>query len=240
MAAGGSRTVILKLPVFEQHPDLRNLSSAPLLRCYFNNPANIVTNGSANIGLTQFNVLVEQINTPVMYKNIDKNYRYIEYTRFINPNINLQPNQQYVFQLNTFTGYSAYLMFFLRPAGAETNGNYWQTTVGNYTWQLNDDTNTIIAIQQYPLLNQNILNKFPSDNIIDVGAGNNLIQTAIFAIDPVNVPNVPTGGYQFTTRENLIIYTNSTFTAGNYELYCLSAEYRLYTIKKDGSFSYTR
>jgi len=231
-----SRTFYLKIPVFSAMPDLRLLNCKPLLRCYFKNPVNVTYGTSPNLGITQMNLIIEQVNTPIMYSNIDKNFRYIDFTRFINPSITLNASNEYTFQLNTLYGYCGYLVFFLRQAGTGTNGLFWRTTVNNFTWELHDESNTIIAIEQNDLLNRHVINNLPAD-IINKGF---YINTVLFALNGETIENSPSGGWQFTGRENLILRTNTSFVNGVYELYVMGAEYQHYCIKSDGSFTFTK
>lgn len=236
----GSFTFYLKIPLFVgSMPDLRWLASPPLLRFYFNAPGSFAS-GSALIGLTQFNLVIDQINTPLVNLSIDKTFRYINWNRYLQT-VAMVPNSEYVLQLNTLSGYSAMLFFMIRDSPTSTNPGNWETprNILN-TFELHDSSNNIIAISQNNAMNLHIWNKSLPGDIID-SAQNPYFYTIIFSTMPDKIEHgICTGGMQMTSRENLYLYTNSTMAAGNYEITVWSADMCTYTIRKDGSATFTR
>jgi len=241
LTAGGSQVFLFPIPLWcGSQPDLRLLNQPPLLRFYFNSPASFVLTGSQNVGITQFNLLVEQIPTPIQDTQIDKWYRYQNWNRFIQT-ISLAPNSEYIMQLNTLMGYSAMLLFMIRLSPTATNATNWQNMQNILSsFELHDSSNNIIAISQYNLANLHIFNKVLPGDILD-----NHYTPFFYTIIHSECPDKSDegmigGGYQYSGRENLYLYTNSTMTAGNFEVTVWSSDYNMYCIRRDGSFDFTK
>lgn len=241
--AGSTTLFYLKIPAFDEMPDLRwlgkNNGSNPLLRFYFKAPTSFVMSGSTNLGISYFNLIIKQVPTPLNYLSIDKTFRYTNWQRFTNI-LTLAANSQYNLQLNTIFGYAAYLVILIRNAPVASNGtNFCQPQNAIQNFELHDASNNIIAINQPIYMNRFVMNRHMSGDIFDSSLYP-YIYTVVFSLNPDDIRNKVTGGYQFTSKEVLLLNTNPILTTGSFEISVWAANYDYYTFKADGNFTFTR
>jgi hypothetical protein len=238
--ASGTRNFLLKLPIFTSpHVDLRQITGIVMLRFFIDTP-NYWNSSTTQLGFTQFNLIEEIINTPIMNLNIDKYFRYNNFVRFTNT-LSMSANNQYVQQLNSLIGNASMIMIMLRPSPTSTFLTNWQNLVNLnlYNVSLYDETNNLVAIAQYDLLNRHILNKALPGDFFDNGS-TPYIYTIIHAVNPAGSPDQQTGFYNYNTKQNIYINTLAGFSSSSYELTVWAIMLDHYCIKKNGEFSFTR
>jgi hypothetical protein len=238
--AGVVTKFVLEYRVLDgSQPDLRILNQQLNLKITLNPPSSFVQSGSLNVQLASWNTTLKEVNMPLYKPGVDLWYRYMNYVKQ-NFTQNLAPSTGYPFQLTSFKGYSAYLLFMIRPGPVSTNAvnaHNYISAIDNFEFR--DATNNIIAINNSPMLNQYWLGQeFKSDFLSQ--AGHNVFVIP-FAMNVLGCEDGQvTGGMQMTAQETLQIYTSSSFVAGSYEICVYTANYEFYSLNKDGSLTFTK
>jgi hypothetical protein len=238
--AGVSTTYLLEYRLFNgSMPDLRSLNQALLMRLYLNPATAFVISGSQNVQLTNFNILLKEVNLPMIRPRQDLWFRYQNFVRNIQT-LQMGPSQQYDFQLNTFSGFAAYLFFVIRQSPVSTNAGNAHTYNNNLTsFELRDSSNVIIAINNYPLMNkywvgqefQSDFLTYPNNNVFVIPHSTNVLGAE---------DGQQCGGLQYTTKEILHLETNAAFTAGTWEVAIWASNYEFYSINADGTIMFTK
>jgi hypothetical protein len=242
VAQNSSRQFILSLPLFDDLIDLRLLNKPLMFRFYFNNFSSVVMSASsANVSISSFNLLVKEIQIPSQKFSKPIHHRYQNYTR-LTRSIAMQANNFYDIKLDTFSGYSAFIFFMLRPNGTNTNAdNLYNYTPLSYVnlFEMRDSTNNIIGINNNLLENKYITTSdFNSDFLIQPNTHIGIISFSMAGQQAQN--GWYSGSYQFTTNEILHLEMNGSLPTATYELTVWSSEYNWYGITPDGSFFFTR
>lgn len=229
--AVGNHRIQIKLPSYidNTHVKLSSLKNKQLVRVYFSNIG--ITAGSvANVAVNLFDIIahgydmegwLEQSETQKK-GNSNLLYRTLSPIRGASSTLALAPSQQYDIKLSSATGYSAYMLFVVRPAPIDnTNFNTFQALD---KYELYDSGMQLIGLtvsqEQSRELSLNfigdILTKFPN------------LYTLPYAVDmELAKSGNATGGYIFTGFETLRIYTPSTLVAGNFTIDVYTYDYNL-------------
>lgn len=244
---GATRTFIMEFPLFKNKMvDLRGLKNTLMLRFFFKTPANfaLLDGGlisSTDLSIVSMYLLSKEVNIPRSIYNQTIYQRYINYTRFVQT-LNLVPSQTVDIQLNTFSGYSPFIFFMLRPQPVETSGENFANLVNLSSlskWEFRDSSNNIVGIDWSLLESRYFINSvFNSDFL---SKANSNIVIVPFALYPQLAENgAVSGGYQMSTREILHLQFDATLPPGQYELAVWQASYETFGITPSGEMLYTK
>ena len=244
VAQNTSRQFILHFPVFRNLLcDFRLLRSPLQLRFYFNKASDIVmSSSSANISLTNFNLLAKEVLLPSVRYNSPLTFKYANWVRNVR-GIDMLPSNVYNIKLDSFTNYAKFLLFVIRPAPTQSNGNnLYNYAPGSHlqSFELRDSGNNIIGVNVNVQESKYIFNKdFNSDFLIQP---NTYVHIINFSLDGNIDQNLSThmGGYQMTSNEFLYLNTASTLVGAAYEVTIWSVNHDIFQIGPDGDFNATK
>ena len=236
-------TFLLEFDLFSgSQPDIRLLKNGLLCRFYFNqsayfcNPA-----GSTNVSLSNMNILIRQLNIPMVNYGFPLRHKYINYTRNLQSINPMVANTQYDIKLNSLRGYCAYLVIMLRTNPVYSNYTNYDTFLGNIdNIEFHDRNNQLISFQFKQNFNNWIMaSNFDTDFLVSYPTGTN-VWILPFTMAPSQAEHgISYGGYQLTSDEIVRITTNSSFATNNVEVSIWGAMYESFWIQ-NGEIHYTK
>lgn len=231
LAAGATREFFLHIPSFldATEQNLNSLNDKVLMRFYFQG---IGTDTPASLQLNSCDIITHGLilepshlnhETAKRKHNVWK-YRHLEPLRASAQTVsNVAANSVYDIKLTSGTGYSAFLIFLLRPSALTyANQNVYQVV---NRIELLDQNANIIGISNDSLFMNTVMSEHFRGDILAVKPN---IYTISFSIDPEKARHsYQNGMMKLTGNETLRIYSEGTITPGSFTFSIYSYEYQM-------------